>query len=230
MVWKGQPKSKRHAKYRRSRRRQRKNKIVRSLAPKTRLVKLRYSDAISLVPTAGGVAGTHYFSCNGMYDPDITGVGHQPLGFDQYMSMYDHYTVISSRITVIAAARGTAAGEAGIAAVYLNDNTSNVIAPNHISAYLEQPGCSFKPLALREAGNSIVTVVRKFNAKKDLGVSKPLSAPEVRGSVSSNPAEQSYFQLLAGPIDVTGTMSTINCVVTIDYVAVLTEPKDLAQS
>jgi len=33
-----------------------------------------------------------------MYDPDITGTGHQPAGFDQMMLSYEHYIVTRARI------------------------------------------------------------------------------------------------------------------------------------
>ena len=33
-------------------------------------------------------------------DPNHTGVGHQPLYFDQLMTIYNHYIVIGAKITV----------------------------------------------------------------------------------------------------------------------------------
>lgn len=37
---------------------------------------------------------------NGCYDPDVAVGGHQPLGFDQYMALYNKYYVKSSTIKV----------------------------------------------------------------------------------------------------------------------------------
>lgn len=46
-----------------------------------------------------------------MFDPDITGVGHQPLGFDQWSAFYNKYTVYGSKcqITILNATGSTAA-------------------------------------------------------------------------------------------------------------------------
>ena len=55
--------------------------------------KLRYSTKFTLNPAASTNVVQHVFSANGLYDPDITGVGHQPRGFDQLMSLYAQYTV-----------------------------------------------------------------------------------------------------------------------------------------
>ena len=60
--------------------------------------KLRYVEYFTLNPAAAGLPATHVFSANGLYDPNITGVGHQPRGFDQLMALYDHYYVSRSKI------------------------------------------------------------------------------------------------------------------------------------
>jgi len=54
---------------------------------------------------AGQVSTTNantYFevALNGMYDPDLTGTGGQPQGFDQYAAMYKYYRVIASSISI----------------------------------------------------------------------------------------------------------------------------------
>lgn len=69
----------------------------------TSLVKFRYEDTdfpITLT-TLGGYYDFHVFSVNSVYDPDQTGVGVQPYGWDQYTpDLFDHYQVYASKITV----------------------------------------------------------------------------------------------------------------------------------
>lgn len=58
---------------------------------------LKYTSYVNLDYLAGTL-GTQYCRCNSIYDPDASGVGGQPRGFDQYALLYDQYTVNSSKI------------------------------------------------------------------------------------------------------------------------------------
>ncbi len=42
----------------------------------------------------------YVFAGNSLYDPDVTGVGGQPTGFDQLSNFYNKYRVMSSSISV----------------------------------------------------------------------------------------------------------------------------------
>lgn len=68
------------------------------------VAKLRYATNITLDPTAENLGATGsnvwQFSANGLYDPDITSTGHQPMFFDNYMSIYQRYRVMYSKISV----------------------------------------------------------------------------------------------------------------------------------
>jgi hypothetical protein len=70
------------------------------------------------------VFNTHQFRLNSAYDPDLTATGHQPLGFDQWASFYNHYVV--DRVTwemMVAPYSGTipVLGEVG---VHISDDSS----------------------------------------------------------------------------------------------------------
>jgi len=58
---------------------------------------LRYSTNISM-GAAVGALNTWMFRANDLFDPDYSGTGHQPMGFDQLMSWYNHFCVVRSRI------------------------------------------------------------------------------------------------------------------------------------
>lgn len=59
---------------------------------------LRYIDLYGVTSTAGGVAN-QIFSMNSAFDPDVSGVGHQPLYYDRYTAIYNNYRVLGSRLT-----------------------------------------------------------------------------------------------------------------------------------
>lgn len=64
-------------------------------------VMMPYFDSGLSIPTGGAVGGLPYsyvFRANSLYDPDYTGVGHQPLGYDQFSPMYKQYCVVGVKI------------------------------------------------------------------------------------------------------------------------------------
>jgi len=59
-----------------------------------------YYSVQQTLSSVAGLANTKYFWANSLFDPDATGVGHQPMGFDTMMTYYEHYCVVGSSITV----------------------------------------------------------------------------------------------------------------------------------
>ena len=75
-----------------------KNKIVN--VPKNKLAfptnirtTLRYSTLRTFSLSSNTSSTLHVFSANNMRDPDVSGGGHQPRGFDEFMARYGSYTV-----------------------------------------------------------------------------------------------------------------------------------------
>lgn len=68
--------------------------------PQSYLCKHKYNTQIQQNPDALGVPVSWYFSMNSMFDPDRTGVGHQPMGFDQVAAFYENYRVVGCKIKV----------------------------------------------------------------------------------------------------------------------------------
>ena len=69
--------------------------------PQSMSTMLRYTDKINM----GLIGATtnviqNQFVANGAFDPNLTGVGHQPRGFDQFMAGYETFTVTGSKISV----------------------------------------------------------------------------------------------------------------------------------
>lgn len=68
--------------------------------PNSIITKLRYTDMYSFASTSGGVSKA-VWRANGIFDPDYTNVGHQPMYRDTYAGIYDYYTVLGSKITAV---------------------------------------------------------------------------------------------------------------------------------
>lgn len=189
--------------------------------------KLRYQD--SAVLNAGiGVPGLHIVSTNGCYDPNISNLGHQPRGFDQFMTMYDHYTVIGSKITATFCLREGIAYDNIHVGIACRDATTVV----NINNYLEGRNVVSKVLRGSDGAGTtshVITLSKTCSTRKFLGRSHPLSDPELKGSSTSNPTEQAYYHLFAQAIQGLGT-SDFDVTYRIDYLVVFSEPKQPAQS
>ena len=185
----------------------------------------RYHDQITLTPGTGASA-VHVFSANGLYDPDISGVGHQPRGFDQVMALYDHFVVIGSKITAtISAISGETLST--LCGISLRDGSTAETDPND---YMEGGSTISRMLSVDGGSRSISTMKMGYSPKRFLGRSHPLADPQLKGSSSSDPEESAFFHVWAAPATSSGDQGPLDCVVTIDYLAVFIEPKDVSQS
>lgn len=77
--------------------------------PNTIITKLRYCERLSLTSSAGAY-NIKVFAANGLFDPNISDTGHQPLYYDNYTAIYDQYVVIGSKIKVIFVPRSSTVG------------------------------------------------------------------------------------------------------------------------
>lgn len=190
----------------------------------TRIAKLRYSDVFSIDP-ATSVAGTYTFSANGLYDPNVTLVGHQPYGFDQLMLLYNHYTVIGSKITayLVNPASSCCFG------IKLSD--ANSLNTSTVEYIMEQPG--FKKKMITHADQAEKTSISaKFSTYKFFRRSKSniMADDALKGSSSGNPSEQAYYVVTLMPL-VGGTDLPLHTIhVTIDYIAIFHGPRELIAS
>lgn len=185
-------------------------------------VKFRYEAQVGINPGAGTTA-VHIFSCNGLFDPDITGTGHQPRGFDELMALYDHAVVIGAKITVdwMVDSSETVPSVCGIA---IRDFTTT----DDYNGYVEGGNAVWGTLS----DNNFYPVrqVLQVNPNKFLGRSKPLSDPNLKNSASGNPTEQAYFHLFTRSAFSLDDPGTRVAAAVIEYEAVLIEPKVPAQS
>lgn len=218
---------------RRRRMRQKRRLPPLGLMPSKKLVRLKYCDEIRLDPGAGQIS-TYNFSCNGLYDPDITAVlGHQPLGFDQAMSFFNHYNCIGSKIKVTCIptdAQYQTNAYPGAFGINISDDTTFPYTSYPQIVESNQNRGSYRSYSNSLTGANTAgrapSITRKWSAKKFFA--NPLS-DSLKGSVATNPSEQAYFQIWASSVDANDP-SPAAFLVEVEYIALLTEPKFLAQS
>ncbi len=197
--------------------------VDRGVTSLTLVRRLPYFQTISL--NANIAPQNHIFSANGCFDPDITGAGHQPLGFDQYMALYDHYKVLSSIITVDFFPHTSTGPEADqmFAGVILVDDTT----PNGSLQNIIENNANYRTLSAG-AGAQTIRVKNKFDIKTYFR-SRSKGAADLLGTNAANPTEQAFYHVWVAPCN--GGDSSVLCVgVKIEYIVQFSEATIVAQS
>lgn len=200
---------------RRVRRRMRRSRIRRPIPtgiPQTMTVRMRYVDTISLNPD--GVHPANYvFRANSIYDPNYSGIGHQPMWHDMYALMYKRYRVIGSKIT---ARFVNSTANNYLVGVFKSDDPSTLMASEAIT---ENKASKYRYLNASGGGGS-TTIVEKFSARSWF---RNVTLDTQMATVNANPTQVSYYRLWAED-QFKGDVEPIVCTVTIEYVVKFTEP------
>lgn len=187
---------------------------------------LRYvENGISVNPGAAGFADSYVFSCNGIWDPNVSGVGHQPTGFDQLMLIYQEFQVIGAKIRVEFANTDTGAHQI-VGVAVMGTATEQV----DTRVMIENGGCKYKTITPRNGSRDFTTITMGVNPNKWLGRSKPRSVDELKGTSSGNPAQQCYFHVFAQDYGASGDTAPVGLEVQIDYIVLFTKPRELGLS
>lgn len=193
---------------------------------RTKLQKFRYVEQISL--TAGvSTPATFTFRANGMFDPDArVGLGHQPIGFDQLMTFYNHYTVLGAKLKATFISQGpTASVNSAVVGIELSGNATPTTALNDI---YEQGHSKVAVMSNGNAGQ-VKSVIHKLSVKKFLG-QNPLDEDANAGTISSDPAELIYFHVFVAGTNSTVNPAVVDVLLELEQTALLHEPKPLAGS
>lgn len=178
---------------------------------------------------SGGVGAvpTNFYSANGLFDPDFTGTGHQPMGFDQMMALYEQYTVLRAHIKVTFAS----AGEHARVGIYLNPDTTSPGLPRLMENGLLVTGVVCGP-ATSNGQHAYKTLelacdIPKYFGKTHEGI---LADPQMYGTIAANPGEQAYFAVCAWAAFDSAADVSIAYDVVITYESIYWEPKKLTSS
>lgn len=200
--------------------------------PKQKVVRLRYVKEIEIVTPNTGLSKSLPFVANGMYDPYYPIGGHQPKGFDQWMTVYNHYNVLGSKISVKMSGTGQDNFAWGVTRTpqpnELDGKTLPYILENRYNrgytiTGTENGGYANNPTRINTTRHAV------YSQKKQYGKNSTSTA-ELIGNDGTNPSEITCFEIWACPIQGQLATKTIDFVVTLDFIALLTEPKVLDQS
>lgn len=176
-------------------------------------------NGITIDPGVAGVAGVHVWSLNSLFDPDRTGVGHQPAGFDEMMSVYEHYTVYGVKYRVSWYSVDTTNEMLG--GVSVNDS---VTAQSDPRVYMENGQTQWAVAANK---NNNGDRIRNFSGYIDLAKvhghkrDTYLDESQYQGSASANPGDEAFLHCWVAPANATSDLSTSVWVVELQYYVML---------
>lgn len=189
--------------------------------PQRFITKLKYSEFVS-----SNANGNFAFNLNSIYDPNRTGIGHQPYGFDQLATLYNRYRVISCGYRIhIAAGTGTS-GQQSIQLAALPSN--EVLTTLSISEWRENPRCKY---ICQNAGAATQYLTGKVYIPSLVGRSKAqyMADDRYQAQVTGDPNELAILNLAtANGADTTSGGSGIQVV--LEYTVEFFDIKTLGQS
>lgn len=168
----------------------RSNKIGSTVGyPRTLKFKHKYVDTVRLNFSGLGAVAQYRVRCNGLFDPDQTGTGHQPAYFDNLSSIYNYYSVIGSKIKWTIVPNGIVAQPPYRVITFINDDTT---AP--VQNVMEETNRSQTRLCQGGINPDKITLYQKWSAKKQFGTGL-LANPDFQGTSAADPTQQNHFEI-----------------------------------
>lgn len=181
---------------------------------------LRYSETIA---RTGLAAYDYVYNLNGLFDPNQTGTGHQPKGFDQLAALYQRYRVFATRYKVI-----------------FSPNVSSIpvhciVAPtNSLTAYVDASDIIEAPFSKNRV--SIVyadppTISGFVDLATLNGKSRTAYAADdtTQALVTANPSEQLALHVFSESVDGSTTITTYFTIL-LEFDVEFSDAKQLAPS
>lgn len=183
--------------------------------PQRYICRLKYSQPFVLT----AVAPVQQFNLNSLYDPDRTGVGHQPYGFDQLAALYNRYRVIATSYVVNA----TASSAIRVAAIATNTTP----APNSLSDICERPRAKF---FIQLPGGNTQYLKGKVYMPSLIGRSKAqyMADDRFQADTAASPQELALLNLYGKALD--DNPVDINGVITMEFTVEFFDQNPLSQS
>jgi hypothetical protein len=180
--------------------------------PEKAIVSLTYGDVINMTATSG-VPNDHRFVLNNVYDPDLTGSGHQPRGYDELKTLYKQFTVIGAAYKVTFT--GATSESCLVSAIVNSDST----ILSDYKGQIEESGAKYTVVQKRDGGPSTKVVTGYVNMNKFFG-ENVLDGDEYDNTASTGPGtdRSCFLHLMVTPTDLGTSITDFRTVVEIRYI------------
>jgi len=176
-------------------------------------VSLKYSQQMVITETTG-TATSYVFRGNGPFDPDLTGTGSQPAGYDQWSAFYYQQRTLGSRIKVrmISLSQSLTffrycVGPVGGTVTYNNASGIDNMAVGKF-VQTREVITNTKPQSVNMEKSTAVMYGKSLNAVED--------DDQFASVVGAVPNNQWTWQIMMDSLDLTNTAS-VTVIVEIEY-------------
>lgn len=175
-----------------------------------KLIRHKYSDRVTL--TAQTIAGNnqiYVFQPTSLWDPDSTGIGHQPMFRDDMADHYNNYTVMWCTIKVVIPAGEDS--EQRVWGIVLSDSFTEITASTSFVSLLEQYSHTNTAHAASRTAPQVLT--KTYNAAREFKTTYRgiLADNEKSADKGANPvtASQRFFNIWCAPLKSDQTLDAI---------------------
>lgn len=191
------------------------------------MVTLPYAENGIITEAAAGLGNYNTWVINSAFDPNFTGGGLQPLGFDQYAQFYGRYRVLSVKFEVDWG--GRTAGEPTIVGVYASPQST---LPASSIAWTVQPTPTNRTnlIAGSTGGPTVVKQSQKVKIQNVMGVtsSEFKDDQDFSAILTASPARPCYMHTWIKSL--TGTVGSVHYLVRIWMDIEFSQPVALSMS
>lgn len=176
------------------------------------------------VNATAGLIGPLQWRVNGMFDPQVSLGGIQPLGFDQWMAMYKYFTVISAHCKLTYLSNiGVAGSSSGGFGLFITNSDAPIVTSAN-QAVTSQ----YSNWAPWISGQQNKTVSLSWSAAKYFGVKDVLDDDTYAGTNGVDPLRQAYVNVWADGW--AAGQASGNFLLEIAYDAIFHEPREVGES
>lgn len=195
------------------------NRALRPFAQRY-ITKLKYAQ-VQFLNTAGPAAWR--FRLNSLFDPDFSGIGHQPYGFDQLSPLYNRYRVISCSYVV------SAVDQAGQYITFATLPANEQVNTLSLSEMRENPRCQF---VVQAPASAMKQITGKVYLPSLVGRTKAqyMADDRYQALVTDNPAEAAILNVYVQRMDEGLNTLNVPLTVTLEYTVEFFDIKNFAQS
>ncbi len=205
--------------------------VVFNVLPRRMNKTLRYAETFTLTTGTAGVIGTvQTMMLNNLYDPNSTGTGHQPYGYDQLTPYYGYYLVHRTRWRLLATTIGNTSE---VCVAYQIFPATSGVSIAGISTDAATEKSSVTTFNVGPSGNDRSRLVSGVASHYQvLGITPSQykdNLDQYGAAVTTGPVVGSYLEIGVGSYSGTAGV-TLSVQVVLDFDAEFYSPKTLPQS